>query len=853
MRKPAIAAIIILMTVKISSIFGADNSNSDSLIQLANKARQSEKAMYLNQAAQSFLPQDPNKALKYALQANQYAMRNSNLLQSGLAYKITGASYYNLFDYEKALENYNTAIEQFKKVNDNNQIAGVLINIGLVHRDRNNYALAEQSYNDALKIYQKEKNDAGVANTYNFLGSLTWKQGFFEMAIEYYNKSLAIRLKSDNKTEIAASYSNIARSYLDLNITDKAIENYLKALNYREQTLDSSLVGNTLNDLGTAFQRKGDLEKSLEYYFQSLKLRYELGDKLEIANSYINLGNIYNTLGNFDKSNEYFQDALTIYSENNQPLKLANTLTLLGNNNYQTGNFQEAGMYYKKALDIRTNIGDKLEIGRSLNNLGNIYANLNQFTKSLAFYNDALKLRRDIGDNAGILTTLNDIGNLYEISNKQAEAMNYFQQTLNMALEMNNSYFASLCARKIADIYIQNNKLQNAPNYLNIALNSGEKIKNYELVKNAHYSFYTYFRVQNNFEAALNSFQHYSQINDSLQDLKNTRKILSIQQNIEIENKNNELKNYETVVNKLKNETENKTLALARQRHFAIALIVITILTLLVAILIYNQNNIKKKVNAQLEKQNQLLNQANEQLKQQETELKSLNATKDKYFSIIAHDIKNPLSALMNLSQIIVEKFESLKPEDIQEFNKNINESATNLFNLLENLLFWARSNTQKLKFNPAPVQLSAIVRNTFLLNRLSAQQKNISLKTEVTDDINVYADLQMLTLIFRNLVSNAIKFTPENGNITISASNKGSTAEVSVTDTGIGIDPAEQKKLFAMETHFTTFGTNNETGSGLGLILVKEFIEKNNGKITLVSEPNKGSTFTFSVPNSNW
>jgi signal transduction histidine kinase len=253
-----------------------------------------------------------------------------------------------------------------------------------------------------------------------------------------------------------------------------------------------------------------------------------------------------------------------------------------------------------------------------------------------------------------------------------------------------------------------------------------------------------------------------------------------------------------------------------------------------------------------LNEQNLVIRETNEQLIQRENELKKLNATKDKYFSIIAHDIKNPLSALMNLSHIIVEKFDSLKTDDLQKFNKMIYESADNLHKLLENLLYWARTNTEKIKYHPENIQIKTVINNVFLINKLSAKQKNIEL-VDTSENFEVFADLQMLTSTLRNLISNAIKFTHDNGQIEVKSNNIGRMIEISISDNGVGMSAENLKKLFQLDAHYTARGTNNEAGTGLGLVLVKEFVEKNNGKISVWSEPGKGSTFTFTIPNSTW
>ena len=382
-----------------------------------------------------------------------------------------------------------------------------------------------------------------------------------------------------------------------------------------------------------------------------------------------------------------------------------------------------------------------------------------------------------------------------------------------------------------------------------IAHDSVQKLNNPELHKRAHFAMYEYYNKVKDYEKALNNYLSYNEIDDNQQKSQTTQKILSINQNLELEKKNNKIKNIEDEVKLLQQNKDIQDLRIRQQKYLLVFLLIAMFLAVVAVALYYSRYKIKKKHNKMLEQQYSIIEEANERLKKNETELVKLNATKDRYFMVIAHDIKNPLSSLLNLSQLIIEKFETLKSEEIQDFNKMIHESATNLYNLLENLLSWARSNTNRIRFYPLPMKLLPVVHNIVLLNKLSASNKKIELKNEVPEDIEVYADLQMLTLIMRNLVSNALKFTPEGGSVTITAIDKYSTIEISVIDTGLGISTNDAEKLFKVETHFTTPGTGNESGTGLGLILVKEFVEKNKGKLSFSSEPGKGSTFTFTLP----
>jgi len=238
-----------------------------------------------------------------------------------------------------------------------------------------------------------------------------------------------------------------------------------------------------------------------------------------------------------------------------------------------------------------------------------------------------------------------------------------------------------------------------------------------------------------------------------------------------------------------------------------------------------------------------------EELRQFAEELKNLNANKDKLFSIIAHDLRSPFFALLGLGEILAKEIDSLTKDEIKKFSTELYNAIYTQFKFLENLLEWSRLQLDKTDFNPTDVNLQKNI--TVVFNRLAetAVQKNITLVNEVNDTITVYSDETALQSIIHNLVSNGIKFTREKGIITISSVQKDAFVNVMVKDTGIGIRQNDLPKLFAIEQQFTTKGTANELGTGLGLLICKELVEKHGGKIWAESEVNRGTIFTFSIP----
>lgn len=235
-------------------------------------------------------------------------------------------------------------------------------------------------------------------------------------------------------------------------------------------------------------------------------------------------------------------------------------------------------------------------------------------------------------------------------------------------------------------------------------------------------------------------------------------------------------------------------------------------------------------------------------LRESEHKLKEVNAAKDKFFSIIAHDLKNPFNALLGSARTLHENIDSLDKDDIKNLGNILYKSSTNAYNLIENLLEWAKSQLERIDFQPHDINLRDIAHESIKSVENQAQNKNVALINNM-GTIHIYADPNLLKTILRNLLSNAIKYTDKGGKVTISSKPTDESVEISVTDTGVGMTSEAVEKIFRIDTKYSTPGTAKETGTGLGLILCKEFVEKHGGKIWVESEVGKGTTFTFTLP----
>jgi signal transduction histidine kinase/response regulator of citrate/malate metabolism len=274
-----------------------------------------------------------------------------------------------------------------------------------------------------------------------------------------------------------------------------------------------------------------------------------------------------------------------------------------------------------------------------------------------------------------------------------------------------------------------------------------------------------------------------------------------------------------------------------------------------------------RKLNAELEQKvkertedleasnNKLINELKERklaqnaLKESETKLLELNATKDKFFNIVAHDLKNPFTSLLGSTELLFENIDRMDLASIKRLAQILNDSAKSGYAILLNLLDWSRSQTGLIKFNPVRINLKSIIDDHISDFNLYSSNKNITIISEIEDDFFIFADENMINTIMRNLISNAVKFTHRYGQIIISATPKSHEIVISVKDTGIGLSPESLDKIFRIDSKHSQPGTDKEQGTGLGLKLCKEFVEQQGGEIWVQSIENKGSIFSFSIP----
>jgi signal transduction histidine kinase len=236
-------------------------------------------------------------------------------------------------------------------------------------------------------------------------------------------------------------------------------------------------------------------------------------------------------------------------------------------------------------------------------------------------------------------------------------------------------------------------------------------------------------------------------------------------------------------------------------------------------------------------------------LAKSDKKLRRAIAAKDKYFSILAHDVRNPFNFLIGISDLLQNDLDEISKDELRSILDKIHKTSIQTHRIFENLLYWAQTQTGDISYNPKVLNIKELIDECVDITRVFAENKGLLIEALPNNGIYAFADENMAKMVLRNLTMNAIKFTGRGGKIQIGVQRKNTEAQINVSDTGIGIEQKDIKRLFKIEENFSTVGTEKETGFGLGLVLSKEFVEKNNGKIRVKSKPGEGSTFSFTLP----
>jgi signal transduction histidine kinase len=603
-------------------------------------------------------------------------------------------------------------------------------------------------------------------------------------------------LHQNNKEQASFSWNNqIAIAYLYVS-PDSAIIYGNKALLLAEKEKNPKYLADVLTSVGVAYDYLNKQAFALDYFLRSLSISESIKDEQAIADANYYIADLFNGLRELKTSRVYYFNALRIYEKLGKQIDVASIYSSLGNNYFKAKMYDSSIHYNRKAVALSRKLGD-----------------------------------RDLT----LMMALSGLADDYIYLGKEQEALPYIEEAEKIAIATGDDYYYAYCSMQKGFVAMAIGENEKAFDYAKETIKVGEKMKMDDLIMYANELLYKLYKKWKKPELALAYYEKYTEQIDTLLTKRKYKAVDSLLTTYRLEKKDKELE-------LLQNQNQLK-------KAYLIGAISAALLMLIVIVLLVNSVKEKRKTVEALEIHNKIIELQKDQIEQQAEYLDNINQVKDRIFSIISHDLRGPISSLKGLMDYM--KSNSLSGEESALIVKELQQSTQSIDMLLENLLVWAQMQIRgDVYTEPININLHQAVSEVYDLYYPIANQKDINLINDIPNNLNLQFDKNHLFLVLRNLVSNAIKFTNNGGFVKLRASLT-TTLKICVEDSGIGISEAETKKLFDVNTLFTKRGTNNERGTGLGLLFVKDYIEKNEGVLSISSTEGIGTVFCITLPIS--
>ncbi len=629
----------------------------------------------------------------------------------------------------------------------------------------------------------------GLMRCLNLRAIKAWSGNQLQEALAIYRQAYVYALAANDQVFQGKVLSNIGMLYRSMGSTDSA-QLYLKrALAMAVKLGDSKLEGRCLNEIGTLSGIQGHYVQSVQYLLQALRIWEKLGLLRELTSCHIQLGNFYCFTKDFNKSKAEYMQAKILNDSLKEARFKADIFHNLGLLYLDVKKDQDsARIFLLEAYDLANQIKAVDIILTTTLNLGNICFNKKDYPTALKYFLESAASPRLQGRLLEQTAVFVNLGTVYMRLGNLGESEKFLRRGMSIARKNGFLEFQQKAGESMAALAVKQGRLKQAYEYLRSAADLTDSISGME--------------IRN--QVADAGFRY-------------------------------ELEKMETQNSLLVKQNELQEQVILRQRLIVGGSIFVVLLIMVLLLIIFRSRVKLKKLNTRLDEQNK--------------ELLNLNHTKDKFFSIIAHDLKSPFNALMGLLTELDESYDEFDEPMRRQIISNLKKSSFNTYNLLVNLLDWANAQKGNFVNNAKNAGLSDIVDEVFGILQTRAEMKSLQLINDVSKEIAVHADPNLLSSVLINMVNNGIKFTPVTGKIRVYAVPEGGMMKVFVEDTGIGIPEKEIEKLFRIDSSFKRQGTEKEPGTGLGLILCKEHVDLIGGEISVSSVEGKGTTFCFTVP----
>ncbi|MCG9792027.1 tetratricopeptide repeat-containing sensor histidine kinase [Flavobacterium algicola] len=614
-----------------------------------------------------------------------------------------------------------------------------------------------------------------------------------------FNEALSIANSIKSEEQIAKVYYNKAMYNYNNYDNFESIKNLNKALPIFEKNQDIKNLSTTNYLLAESYLSAGSDDIAFKYFIRALRLYQEDGNQTKVAYCYNGIGAIYSNK-NHIVALKYIKKTFPIFMKNRDYNGLALSYINIANTTNNQGNYKQAIAFYFKAITALKNVDNAFNLAICYNNIGDCYNKLKK----------------------------------YDI------ALNYFTKALTVAEELETPYFSALVFHNIAESKFYQGLYDEVIMYGNSSVELAKQCSDLEIETESLLLISNAYEQKGNKTAALQFKNEFISIKERTFKESDKKKIQLFQSILEVEKSQLQIDELEVL-------NENNLLKLQSKMNWTYFLIFILLLLALFIIVLKFQQSAKKRINNLLLIKTEEIGTMKDKIQVQNDYLNDLNTTKNKLFKIIAHDLKNPLSSIEGFTDLMIHDDDDYDRYERKEYLKIIKDSANKASMILNDVLFWAVN--QEKPMNNKKLVISKLIKDELKLLEIQALQKEIAIENKVDKDLELFTDKNKFDTIIRNLISNAIKFTPEKGKISIYSELKNNIVKITVKDNGTGIPENEKANLFVVNYKKSKLGTNSEEGTGLGLVLCKDFVEKLGGQITVISNLNSGSEFSFTLP----
>ncbi len=566
----------------------------------------------------------------------------------------------------------------------------------------------------------------------------------------------------------------------------------------------------------------------LFYANKALILATSINDNLWMCRSALEIGHAYKKMGVLDKAIDAFYQSLKFAQKINYKKGEALAYSAIGSVYRVQENYSSALKYYNLGIEQLRILSDSTNLAVSLMNTGELYRTNHKLDTALLYFEESGEIFKHTNYQIGNAYNLGNIGLVYAEQGEHQKAEKNLVEATQILQKLGDNYPIAVYNTYMADIYLARGDMPRALAYghnsYDLAVADGLK----EQIRDASQKLSELYKANEDYEKAFLFQEEYLAYRDSINNEETVRKMADLRTEYEVSQKQIEVD--------LLNQ-EKKTSRIIRFSLFGLLLVVGALA------FIYNKRNKEKH------QINILLNKQKNKLKIQHDELEVLNTTKDRFFSIISHDLRGPVSSFRGLTTIMKMSLEEKKYEELPTITEMLDKSSKQLSSLLDNLLAWAVNQQGQFPYHPKSLQLKNLVNEVVGLIRASTDAKQITIDNQISEEIIVWIDYDSVKTIIRNLVNNALKFTPKGGMINLLAIEKTNYVELKIIDNGIGMTAEKVKNLFSMKGLNSTEGTEGEKGLGIGLRLAYDFAKMNKGSIRVESEEGQGATFTVILP----